>query len=92
MRTELIQQVNALMQEYDVIVTPSYGGSQLLVTNLTGQPCLVAPNGFFDNGSQSSISFIGNLFEEEKLIQLASAWQGVTEHNKLQPPMFASSK
>ncbi|MFZ6665416.1 amidase [Peijinzhouia sedimentorum] len=91
-RTELIQQVNALMQDYDVIVTPSYGGSQLLVTNLTGQPCLVAPNGFFDNGSPSSISFIGNLFEEEKLIQLASAWQGVTEHNKLQPPLFASSK
>ncbi len=90
-RTELIQQVNALMQDFDVIVTPSYGGSQLLVTNLTGQPCLVAPNGFFDNGSPSSISFIGNLFEEEKLIKLASAWQEITEHNKLQPPMFASN-
>ncbi len=89
-RTELVQQVNTLMQEFDVIVTPSFGGSQLLVTNLTGQPCLVAPNGFFENGSPSSISFIGNLFEEEKLIQVARAWQAITEHNKLQPPMFAS--
>jgi Asp-tRNA(Asn)/Glu-tRNA(Gln) amidotransferase A subunit family amidase len=89
-RTELIQQVNELMKDYDVIISPSFGGTQLLVTNLTGHPCLVAPNGFTENGSPLSISFIGNLFEEEKLIAVAEAWQNATQHNKLQPPYFAA--
>ncbi|MBW6496865.1 MAG: amidase [Bacteroidales bacterium] len=90
-RSLLIQQVHELMKKYDVIVTPSYGGNQLLVTNLTGQPCLVAPNGFNQNGSPTSISFIGNLFEEGKLVALAAAWQEYSGHHLKQPPMFKTN-
>lgn len=88
LRRILVEEVYALMKEYDVIVTPSYGGSQLLVTNLTGNPCLVAPNGFNGNGSPTSISFIGNLFEEGKLVRLANAWQQYSGHHLKHPPMF----
>lgn len=88
LRKILIEEVYALMKEYDVIVTPSYGGSQLLVTNLTGNPCLVAPNGFNASGSPTSISFIGNLFEEGKLVTLASAWQEHSGHHHKHPPAF----
>lgn len=88
MRSLLIQDVHELMKDYDVIVTPSYGGSQLLVTNLSGQPCLVAPNGFNQSGSPTSISFIGNLFEEGKLVALAGAWQEFSGHHLMQPAFF----
>ena len=45
-RYKLVQAVNELFKDYDVIVTPSYGGSQLLTTNLTGHPCVVMKNGY----------------------------------------------
>lgn len=88
LRKLLIEEVYQLMKDYDVIVTPSYGGNQLLVTNLTGNPCLVAPNGFNANGSPTSISFIGNLFEEGKLVALAAAWQEYSGHHLQHPPLF----
>ena len=88
LRKLLIEEVHQLMQAYDVIVTPSFGGNQLLVTNLTGHPCLVAPNGFNANGSPTSISFIGNLFEEGKLVALAAAWQAHSGHHLQHPSLF----
>ena len=87
-RSILIEQMNLLMKNYDVILTPSFGGNQLLVTNLTGHPCLVAPNGFDSNGSPTSISFIGNLFSEGNLVALVSAWQQATLHDDKRPPLF----
>ncbi len=87
-RQLLVEQVNELMAGYDVIVTPSFEGNQLLVTNLTGHPCLVAPHGLNDAGSPLSITFIGNLFEEHKLVMLAHAWQEYTGHHLKRPPFF----
>src|ERR1039458_8286362 len=43
-RTLAIQQVSALFQQVDIIVTPSTG-TQLTATNLTGHPALIVPNG-----------------------------------------------
>lgn len=88
LRRLLIEEVHLLMKDFDVIVTPSFGGNQLLVTNLTGHPCLVAPNGFTANGSPTSISFIGNLYEEGKLVALAAAWQQYTGHHLKKPFLF----
>ncbi len=90
-RYQLMEEVNQLMAGYDVIITPSFGGNQLLVTNLTGHPCLVVPNGFTETGTPRSISFIGNLFEEDKIMALASAWQKKTGHHKQRPPFFDPS-
>ncbi len=88
-RTRLIHEVNALMKDYDVLVTPSFGGNQLLVTNLTGHPCLVAPSGFNEEGAPVSISFIGNLYREGELVALAQAWQDFSGHHLMHPPFFA---
>ncbi len=90
-RYQLMEEVNELMAGYDVIITPSFGGNQLLVTNLTGHPCLVVPNGFSETGTPQSISFIGNIFQEDKIIALASAWQKNTDHHKQRPPFFDPS-
>lgn len=88
-RYELVQRVNALMKEYDVIVTPSFGGSQLLTTNLTGHPCVVLKNGYDQRGRPTSISFIGNLFDEATILAVARAYQEATEFDEQHPPMFA---
>ncbi|AFL83471.1 amidase, Asp-tRNAAsn/Glu-tRNAGln amidotransferase A subunit [Belliella baltica DSM 15883] len=88
LRSILIEEMHALFQEYDVIVTPSYGGSQLQITNLTGHPALCMPNGFLQNGSPVSITFLANLFDEEKLIMLGRAYQEITDWQKKRPPLF----
>jgi Asp-tRNA(Asn)/Glu-tRNA(Gln) amidotransferase A subunit family amidase len=43
-RTLAIQQVSALFNQVDIIVTPTTG-LQLVATNLTGHPALIVPNG-----------------------------------------------
>jgi Asp-tRNA(Asn)/Glu-tRNA(Gln) amidotransferase A subunit family amidase len=43
-RTLAVQQVSALFERVDVIVTPTTG-TQLVATNLTGHPALILPNG-----------------------------------------------
>jgi Asp-tRNA(Asn)/Glu-tRNA(Gln) amidotransferase A subunit family amidase len=47
-RTLAIQQMAALFQQVDVVVTPS-GGDQLVATNLTGHPAVIVPNGIRGN-------------------------------------------
>ncbi|MEL6134567.1 MAG: amidase, partial [Bacteroidota bacterium] len=63
-RYQLIQEVHALMQQVDVLVVPSFMGNQLLTTNLTGHPAVVVPHGFTEDGRPTSITFLGNLFDE----------------------------
>lgn len=87
-RYELVEKVNALMKEYDVIVTPSFGGSQLLTTNLTGHPCVVLKNGYNNQGSPTSISFIGNLFDEATILSVARTYQEATDFDEQHPPKF----
>jgi Asp-tRNA(Asn)/Glu-tRNA(Gln) amidotransferase A subunit family amidase len=71
-----------------VIIAPSFGGSQLLTTNLTGNPCLVMPNGFNAQKSPTSISFLGKLFGEAELIELGRAFQEATEWDEKRPEFF----
>ncbi len=87
-RSVLIEEMHELMKEYDVIVTPSYGGSQLQITNLTGHPALCMPNGFNNSGSPTSITLLGNLFEEDKLVLLGHMIQQNTDWQAKRPPMF----
>lgn len=89
-RQQLIEQMHGIMEGYDAIVAPTYGGGQLFITNLTGHPCVVVPNGLNSEGTPAnvSISFIGRLYGEADLLSLARAYQQATEWNELHPPMF----
>lgn len=88
LRSVLIEEMHELFKDYDVIITPSFAGPQLLITNLTGHPALVMPNGFTPEGSPTSITFLANLFEEEKLVMLGRAYQDATDWNKRRPVYF----
>ena len=59
-RKILIDETDELFKKYDLILSPSFGKNQMLITNLTGHPALSLPNGFDDEGSPTSISIIGN--------------------------------
>lgn len=87
-RSLLIEEMYELMKDYDVILTPSFAGQQLQITNLTGHPALCMPNGFTENGSPTSITLLANLFEEEKLIMLGRLIQENTDWQAQRPPMF----
>lgn len=84
-RTKLSEQIHHLFKDFDVIITPSFGGTQLLVTNLTGHPCVVVPNGFTEKGTPVSISFLGNLYDEASPLGLAAAYQGLTDFHNRKP-------
>lgn len=90
LRYMLIQQMNKLIKEYDVIVSPSFGGTQLLITNLTGHPCVVVPNGYQgkEGGFPASISFISNLYDEGKILTIAKAYQEATDFDDRHPDFF----
>jgi len=91
-RTDLIEDYNNRLKDFDVVVMPSFqGGNQLLSTNLTGQPVVVVPNGFKSSGSPTSISFLGNLFDEGTILAVAAAYQEATSFNKKRPPLFSRS-
>lgn len=84
-RTMVVQDMQRMMDTIDVYVTPPFGGSNLLLTNLTGNPCVVLPNGFTKEGAPTSITFIGQLFGEAKALAVAKAFQDATEHHLKHP-------
>ena len=83
----VIQEMQKLMKDIDVYVAPSFGGSNLLLTNLTGNPCVVLPDGFSKEGTPTSISFIGQLFGEAKLLAVAKAYQDATDFHLRHPKL-----
>lgn len=87
LRSQLIQEMHEVMQKVDVYVTPSWTGSNLTLTNLTGHPQLVLPNGFID-GKPTSISFVGQLYGEADLLTLANYYQENTDHHLKHPSQF----
>lgn len=84
----LIQQMAKLMNEVDLYVAPSWEGDNLLLTNLTGHPCVVLPNGFSKDGTPTSITFIGRLFDEGRLIAFAKKYQDATDFHRMHPENF----
>ena len=88
LRHELIQQMHDLMEGVDLYITPSFGGGNLLLTNLTGHPCVVLPNGFDDEGHPRSISFIGRLYDEATILEVANSYQKATDFHLKHPALF----
>ena len=87
-RYNLIVALNNFMKDYDVIVVPSFAGRQLSMTNLTGHPVVCLPVGFNQNGLPTSITFLGNLYDEATILAVAKAYQDATEWNKKHPGKF----
>jgi len=87
-RTLLMQNTAKAMEDVDVVVSPTYGGGTLLLTNLTGHPAVVVPSGFRDDGTPVSITFIGKLYKESDVLAVAKAYQDATDFHTKHPPLM----
>jgi len=83
-RYVLVQEMAKVMKDIDVYVAPSFS-STLSITNLTGHPCVVVPNGFNQRNMPTTITFIGQLYGEGKALALAKAYQNATKFHKEHP-------
>src|SRR5215831_5356077 len=105
-RTLAMDVVNKVFENVDVIVAPTFS-TQLLVTNLTGHPAAILPNGLRgddapkprvrDNGEVDaggpgtplSLTFLGQLYGEAKMLALAKAYQDATGFHLRHPKLEA---
>jgi Asp-tRNA(Asn)/Glu-tRNA(Gln) amidotransferase A subunit family amidase len=74
-----------VMSQVDLYVR----GNDLLITNLTGHPTVVLPNGFRKTGeveTPTALTFTGRLYGETELLAVARAYQQATGHHLKRPP------
>jgi Asp-tRNA(Asn)/Glu-tRNA(Gln) amidotransferase A subunit family amidase len=86
LRTRLMQSMAHLMERIDLYLAPSFSQT-LLLTNLTGHPAVVVPNGFAQNDLPTSITFTGRLYDEATLLAVAKAYQDATDFHLKHPPL-----
>lgn len=94
-RTMLIRKLRKVLEDVDVFVSPSFGGSTLSITNLTGHPSITVPNRFAPiedapdspRRNPSSITFVGGLFKDAEMLSVAHAFQSVTDFHLRRPPI-----
>ena len=89
-RTQLMRDMARVMSEVDVFIAPSSNWDTLRITNYTGHPAVVAPNGFTDKGSPTGISFIGGLFKEAETLAVAKAYQNGADWHRRYPDLDAA--
>lgn len=87
LRYLLTQQLNEMLAGVDVLLAPSFS-QQLLMTNLSGHPCVVLPNGSYANGEGGSITLLGNHFDEANPLRLATYIQALTPFEEEHPALF----
>jgi len=97
--------VAKVFENFDVIVAPT-GSQQLVITNLTGHPAVILPNGIRGNdapkpqsdedggddnvggpGTPVSLTFLGGLYGEAKLLAFARAYQEATGFHRQHPKL-----
>lgn len=103
-RLTAMELVSKVFDQFDVIVAPTFS-TQLLITNLTGHPALILPNGLRGDdapkprvhengevdgggpGTPVSLTFLGQLYGEAKVLALAKAYQDATNFHLQHPKL-----
>ena len=88
LRTIVMREMGKIMDAVDVYVVPSFGGDNELLTNLTGHPAVVVPNGFrVLDGTPTSITFQGRLDDDDLTLAVAEAYQQATDFHTRRPKL-----
>ena len=85
-RTLLMHEMERLMSQWDVFVSPAPGSASLLVTNLTGHPMVVLPCGFV-NELPIAIMFTGGVYDEVSPLRVALAYERATKWHTMHPKL-----
>jgi Asp-tRNA(Asn)/Glu-tRNA(Gln) amidotransferase A subunit family amidase len=88
-RTLLMREMETLMSQWDVFVSPAPGSASLLITNLTGHPAAVLPCGFV-NDLPVAIMFTGGVYDEVSPLRVALAFERATKWHDMHPKMEAT--
>lgn len=86
-RTLVMRAMEDVLRDVPVYVVPSFGGDNLLLTNLTGHPAVVLPNGFRSDGTPSSVTFQGRLHADDTVLAVAHLYQQATEFHRRRPAL-----
>jgi Asp-tRNA(Asn)/Glu-tRNA(Gln) amidotransferase A subunit family amidase len=86
-RTRVMQAWTELFRDFDVIVTPTFAPGQLLATNLTGHPAVIAPNGFREDATPVSITFLSGLYDDSAALSLMHHFQLATDFHRRRPTL-----
>lgn len=89
-RTLLMHEMEKLMSQWDVFVSPAPGSASLLVTNLTGHPAVVVPCGFV-NELPAAIMFTGGVYDEVSPLRVALAFERSTQWHSMHPKMDSAT-
>ena len=54
-RQVLIEKMEVIMKDYDILISPTFGNRQLIITNLTGHPVISIPTGLDKEKHPTSI-------------------------------------
>lgn len=92
-RVLLMREMDKLMSQWDVFVSPAPGSASLIITNLTGQPAVCLPCGFLDVPQQTgpaqhlpqAIMFTGGLYDEASPLRVALAYEQATRWHTMHP-------
>lgn len=87
-RTLLLHQVSALFDTHDItafLAPPS--SDSVTACNLTGHPAITMPAGFVD-GLPIGLMVTGQLFKEDRLLEVANAFEAATEWHTKRPADF----
>jgi Asp-tRNA(Asn)/Glu-tRNA(Gln) amidotransferase A subunit family amidase len=84
-RTLLIRQMDALMSQYDVFLSPNNSAS-LGLTNLTGHPALALKAGFAAN-APIVLMVTGRLYDEATVLRVALAYERATKWHTMNPQL-----
>jgi Asp-tRNA(Asn)/Glu-tRNA(Gln) amidotransferase A subunit family amidase len=87
LRMRLMADMATLLQGIDVYVAPSFDEDNLLLTNLTGHPAVVVPNGRTPDGAWNSITFTGRLYGEAATLGVARIVQEATGFHQEYPTL-----
>ncbi len=86
-RLQVMEAMADTMTKVDIFIAPSFGGSTLLLTNLTGHPTVCVPIGTDSEGHSLSLSFIGRLFEDGRVLAAARIFQEATDFHRRYPDL-----
>jgi Asp-tRNA(Asn)/Glu-tRNA(Gln) amidotransferase A subunit family amidase len=84
-RTLLIREMDKVMSQYDVFLSPTFSAS-LGLTNLTGHPALAIRAGFHDD-APVELMITGRLYDEATLLRVGLAYERATKWHTVLPKM-----
>ncbi len=93
-RVLLMREMDKLMKDWDVFVSPAPGSASLIITNLTGHPAVCLPCGFLDVPAgpnapvarlPQAIMFTGGLYDEASPLRVALAFEKATQWHTMHP-------